>query len=341
MPSSVIGNLSPFEKLYKRKPSIQHLRVLGCLCFAKVVQEKDKLMSRTKSSILMGYSEVKKGYILYDLTNQPFFVGRDIIFREDIFPFVNKACTLKPVFVDNTTKPGALYDNCESLFEIRSADTTSNNFSNRVGREEFNTDQNIGEENQPETSQVSSKIQNQVQPQLRKSCRGKHPPVWMKDFVSLNIHQNVPYALYKYISYDKISSKYQAYVSATSSITEPTSYSEAILDPKWIEAMNEEIKALENNHTWDVVTLPEDVLRKLPKYAKCIKDIVAHKRRLTEFETVALTEECTSREEKLLRVLREHKRAIGWTMSDTRGISPAFCIHKILMDKGHNPSVEK
>ncbi|XP_075074414.1 uncharacterized protein LOC142162016 [Nicotiana tabacum] len=31
-----------------------------------------------------------------------------------------------------------------------------------------------------------------------------------------------------------------------------------------------------------------DVLREIPKYAKCIKDIVAHKRRLTEFETVQL-----------------------------------------------------
>ncbi|XP_070020829.1 uncharacterized protein [Nicotiana sylvestris] len=46
-------------------------------------------------------------------------------------------------------------------------------------------------------------------------------------------------------------------------------------------------------------------------------------------------------EEKLLRVLREHKRAIGWTMSDIRGISPAFCMHKILMEEGYNPSIEQ
>ncbi|XP_070008313.1 uncharacterized protein [Nicotiana sylvestris] len=38
-----------------------------------------------------------------------------------------------------------------------------------------------------------------------------------------------------------------------------------------------------------------DVLREIPKYAKYIKDIVAHKRRLIEFETVALIEELTSR----------------------------------------------
>ncbi|XP_070045252.1 uncharacterized protein LOC142163873 [Nicotiana tabacum] len=38
-----------------------------------------------------------------------------------------------------------------------------------------------------------------------------------------------------------------------------------------------------------------DMLCDVPKYAKYIKDIVANKRRLTEFETIALTEECTSR----------------------------------------------
>nr|XP_009591259.1 uncharacterized protein LOC104088309 [Nicotiana tomentosiformis] len=43
---------------------------------------------------------------------------------------------------------------------------------------------------------------------------------------------------------------------------------------------------------------------------------------------------------KLLHVLREHKRAIGWTMADIRGISPGFCMHKILMKDGHKPSVE-
>nr|XP_016453354.1 PREDICTED: uncharacterized protein LOC107777738 [Nicotiana tabacum] len=38
-----------------------------------------------------------------------------------------------------------------------------------------------------------------------------------------------------------------------------------------------------------------DILQEVPKYTKYIKDNVANKRRLTEFETVALTEECSSR----------------------------------------------
>ncbi|XP_070011138.1 uncharacterized protein [Nicotiana sylvestris] len=48
------------------------------------------------------------------------------------------------------------------------------------------------------------------------------------------------------------------------------------------------------------------VLHEIPKYAKYIKDIVAHKRRLTKFETVALTEECTSRvQNKLPQKLKD------------------------------------
>ena len=44
--------------------------------------------------------------------------------------------------------------------------------------------------------------------------------------------------------------------------------------------------------------------------------------------------------EKLLRVLRKHLRAIGWTISYIRGISPSLCIHRILMEDNCKPVVE-
>ncbi|XP_059295373.1 uncharacterized protein LOC132048692 [Lycium ferocissimum] len=86
MLSSVIG-VSPYEKLHKRKPSLNHFRVLGCLCHAKIVQQIDKLLARTKTVVFMGYLEVQKGYILYDLITKSFFVNRDIAFKETVFPF--------------------------------------------------------------------------------------------------------------------------------------------------------------------------------------------------------------------------------------------------------------
>ncbi|XP_070018839.1 uncharacterized protein [Nicotiana sylvestris] len=42
--------------------------------------------------------------------------------------------------------------------------------------------------------------------------------------------------------------------------------------------------------------------------------------------------------ERLVQVLQENKTAIGWTMADIKGISPAFCMHKILLEEGQRPS---
>ncbi|XP_070025851.1 uncharacterized protein [Nicotiana sylvestris] len=44
--------------------------------------------------------------------------------------------------------------------------------------------------------------------------------------------------------------------------------------------------------------------------------------------------------QQLLQVLKECKTAIGWTMADIKGINPAYCIHKILLEEGHKPSRE-
>ncbi|KAM2783807.1 hypothetical protein COP1_013251 [Malus domestica] len=45
-------------------------------------------------------------------------------------------------------------------------------------------------------------------------------------------------------------------------------------------------------------------------------------------------------EEKLIRVLKEHKTAIGWTLADIRGISPTTCMHRILLEEGAKPTRE-
>ncbi|XP_073129193.1 uncharacterized protein [Henckelia pumila] len=39
-------------------------------------------------------------------------------------------------------------------------------------------------------------------------------------------------------------------------------------------------------------------------------------------------------EEQLVKVLKEHKTAIGWTIADIKGISPSTCMHRILMEEG-------
>ncbi|GKA57805.1 reverse transcriptase domain-containing protein, partial [Tanacetum coccineum] len=49
-----------------------------------------------------------------------------------------------------------------------------------------------------------------------------------------------------------------------------------------------------------------------------------------------------SLEEKanLIKVLKSHKRAIAWKLSDIQGINPEFCTHKILMEEDYKPAVQ-
>ena len=45
-------------------------------------------------------------------------------------------------------------------------------------------------------------------------------------------------------------------------------------------------------------------------------------------------------EERLLKTLRKHRAAIGYTLDDLKGISPTLCQHKIKLEKDAKPFVE-
>nr|GEX68695.1 reverse transcriptase domain-containing protein [Tanacetum cinerariifolium] len=42
----------------------------------------------------------------------------------------------------------------------------------------------------------------------------------------------------------------------------------------------------------------------------------------------------------LIKVLKSHKRAITWKLSDIQGINPEFCTHKILIEEDYKPAVQ-
>ena len=48
----------------------------------------------------------------------------------------------------------------------------------------------------------------------------------------------------------------------------------------------------------------------------------------------------TVEEDKLLRVLRDHKDAIRWSLADLKRIRPSMCMLRILLENGHKPSME-
>ncbi|EOY08714.1 Cysteine-rich RLK (RECEPTOR-like protein kinase) 8, putative [Theobroma cacao] len=76
-----------------------------------------------------------------------------------------------------------------------------------------------------------------------------------------------------FVSYDSLSPSYRAFVLFVSSISIPQGWQKPYHDPKWKEAMIEEMKALVKNETWELVTPP---LGKKPVGCKWVF-IVKHK----------------------------------------------------------------
>ncbi|CAN6544138.1 unnamed protein product [Malus baccata var. baccata] len=84
-----------------------------------------------------------------------------------------------------------------------------------------------------------------------------------------------------------------------------------------------------------VVQPPTLELKPLPRHLKYVF--------LGEDDTlpVIISSSLMAQEEsKLVRVLKEYKTAIGWTLADIKGISPTTCMHRILLEEGSKTSRE-
>ncbi|CAL8077131.1 unnamed protein product [Prunus armeniaca] len=104
-------------------------------------------------------------------------------------------------------------------------------------------------------------------PPLRKSTRSIKPPPHFKDYqahhaallapgVPSPITSGTRYPITRYVTHSNFSEPHRFFVNNISQLVEPNTYEEACHNPHWVEAMNSEIAALEENHTWSLVPLP-------------------------------------------------------------------------------------
>lgn len=74
---------TPYEALKGRKPNINHLRIFGCLCYAKVEKIKlRKLDDISRVLVHLGTEPGSKAYRLLDPTTKSIKVSRDVVFDE-------------------------------------------------------------------------------------------------------------------------------------------------------------------------------------------------------------------------------------------------------------------
>ncbi|CAN6725368.1 unnamed protein product [Malus baccata var. baccata] len=84
-----------------------------------------------------------------------------------------------------------------------------------------------------------------------------------------------------------------------------------------------------------IIQAPILELKPLPSHLKYI--FLGENETLPAIISSSLT---AQEEEKLLRVLKEFKSALGWTLADIQGISPTTCMHHIFLEEGAKPTRE-
>ena len=82
-PTKSVKNKTPHEAWSGKKPTVEHLRVSGCIAYAQVPKaRRKKLDDRGEKCIFIGYSTHSKAYKLYNPTTKKVLESRDVIFSE-------------------------------------------------------------------------------------------------------------------------------------------------------------------------------------------------------------------------------------------------------------------
>lgn len=233
--------------MYHTSPSLTHLRVFACLAFASEVRKTDKFAPKAFPTVFLGYSTLQKGYKLFSLHTKEFLVSRDVVFQEEVFPFQHNTSSCSPLFpivqltstsIDSSSPveytPTAAPPDCSSHTpHASSPDCPSHPVSPSSTSSEV----------------VLTVVLPDTTLSLRRSSRPYRPPIWHHDFLLSKPKSFCLYPLSNHVSYHCLSAKYGAALAAYSSISEPTSFHEASLDPLWVQVMLVEITALEENTT--------------------------------------------------------------------------------------------
>ncbi|RVW46394.1 Retrovirus-related Pol polyprotein from transposon TNT 1-94 [Vitis vinifera] len=166
-PSVLLNGKSPYEILFGQKPSYQSVRIFGCLCYShNLNRDNDKFASQSRKCIFVGYPFDKKGWRLYDLETDEYFVSRDVVFVETDFPFTDKDVTTDDLNVYRT-------HNWSVGIEV---DCDEGELTNAyVSAKEGNLEDDVVEED------------NTVDESLGRGQRVKVPFVHLKDYVTHTI----------------------------------------------------------------------------------------------------------------------------------------------------------
>ena len=239
LPSPLLKDKCPYELLTSKKVDYDGLKVFGCLAYCSTSSKsRNKFQPRSKPCLFLGYpAGYKAGYKLLDLDSHQIHISRNVTFHEDIFPHAKDTpASYEDMFsfTQNDSSSTADSSTHDDGLPVTEASTSSPEKVPSV------TDDHVTRENRAQGKRISK---------LHAHLQDYYCNVAESD-------TKIPYPLSAYMSYDSLSDDYKAYICAIALIPEPTSFTQAKRFDEWLQAMNEELIALESTGTWTVCSLP-------------------------------------------------------------------------------------
>jgi len=139
MPLSPINMKSPYELIFKEKPSVKHLRVFGSICYVHVPEsQRTKHDAKARKCIFVGYDERKKGWKCMDPKTHLSIVSRDVVFDEISLYYEGMVTDQKGV--KNSTPNIMEFDITDNLSEKQGERGSSSTQHSELQRPEESTD---------------------------------------------------------------------------------------------------------------------------------------------------------------------------------------------------------
>jgi hypothetical protein len=228
----------------------------------------------------VGYPLGQKAYHLYDLSTHTFFSSRDVTFHESIFPFSTQLQNTQSDHPNTYTSslplsalipPQTLSIPSSLLGEPSTLPLLSSSNDNTLSSHMPYPPSNHVLPSSP--TNIPSLVEPLLSPHVstppafpRRSTRTHTRPSHLQDYHCFHATLLPPgsscsrsgthHPLSKFVSYTHLSLSHRAFITSLSAHSEPTSFAQVTSDPRWQDAMQTELTALELNNTWTLCPLP-------------------------------------------------------------------------------------
>ncbi|PIK49005.1 copia-like retrotransposable element, partial [Apostichopus japonicus] len=241
---------TPYEAFTGIRPNVGNMHIFGSLCYAYTHDTK-KLDPKATQGVFVGYDTKSPAYLV-------FYPDADKVQRVRLIKIVSK-----PTSNQETQTPQDLVNEDEVPIRERAAATNIGQSGHSGGAIEGRSEdhyqssgQNQTELGEVEENQQTPDVQNETDQSKRYPQRKRAPPKYLEDYKT-NCEGDD--SLFKIGNCDKVPTTYTEAIGSESSVD-------------WKTAMDNEMKALEENDTFKFVKLPDGKNVVGGKWVYTIKD---------------------------------------------------------------------